>query len=141
MNIDYLVNDILPKRKNEIELGLNLSIRNPIYVVLELQENICSGHSEYSSSTNYKGIDFESGYMDIGIDPEYATFTDTDDGMIDPIEITRFYTDRIVAFFLTSESAHDYLSYQKHNLTNAYVYVFYSGYGNKQMDALFDNKI
>lgn len=56
-----------------------------------------------------------------------------------PLEVTRFYTDRIIAFFITSEAAHDYLKYQSHNLSDAYVYVFYSGYGNKQMDALLRN--
>lgn len=57
-----------------------------------------------------------------------------------PVEVTKFYTDRIISFHLTSKSAHDYLKYQKHNLHNAYVYVFYSGYGNIEMDCLLKNK-
>jgi hypothetical protein len=60
--------------------------------------------------------------------------------MEDPCEVTRFYTDRIVAFFLTSEAAHEYLKKQAHNLDDPYVYVFYAGYGNQQMDMLFETK-
>ena len=139
MDLNYLQNIILPKREQEILDGKNLSTRQPIYVVLDLQENYCSGHSEYTLPTNYIGRDMEYGYIDLLLDPEYRKFNETDDGMEDPEAITRFYTDRIIAFFLTSEGAHDYLKYQSHNLSDGYVYVFYSGYGNKEMDKLLCN--
>jgi len=60
--------------------------------------------------------------------------------MGDATEVSRFYVDVFKGVFLTSEAAHDYLKYQKHNLSEkAFVYVEYSGYGNKQMDALLNN--
>ena len=139
MDIEYLKSEILPKREQEIREGKNLSTRQPIYVVLDLQENFCSGHSDYSPMTNYKDIDCKHGYLDDSFDSEEQEFCETDEGMFNPIEVTRFYTDRIIAFFLTSEAAHDYLRYQEHNLTGGYVYVFYSGYANIQMDELLKN--
>jgi len=139
MDLNYLQNVLLPKREAEIKEGKNLCTRQPIYVVLEVQENIVSGHSEYSPSTNYKGKGFEFGYVDMDLDCECPEFMPTDDKMSSPEEITRFWTDRIVAFFLTSEAAHDYLKYQSHNMKSPYVYVFYSGYGNREMDALLCN--
>ena len=137
MNVEYLKNEILPQRAKEIEDGKNLGTRQPIYVVLDLYENYCSGHSDYSSPTNYKDKEWELGYFDDSLEAEEKEFCDTYKGMESPVEVTRFYTDRIIAFFLTSEAAHDYLKYQAHNLNN--VYVFYSGYANYQMDKLLCN--
>jgi len=139
MNLDYLKNTIIPLRKKEIEEGKNLSTRQPIYVVLDLQENIVSGHSDYSPSTNYKGLQFAYGYIDTSLGGEEIEFNESKKGMKSPEKVTRFYTDRIAAFFLTSQGAHDYLKYQKHNLSRGYVYVFYSGYGNREMDQLLQN--
>jgi hypothetical protein len=140
MNLDYLINEILPVRKKEIEDGKNLSTRQPIYVVLDLQVNYCSGHSEFSPSTNYKGKNWEFGYFDGSLDCEDREFCIDSNGMKSPEEVTRFYTDRIIAFFLTSKAAHSYLKFQSHNLSDAYVYVFYSGYANYQMDKLLNNE-
>lgn len=139
MDLNYLQNEIIPKREQEIKNGKNLATKQPIYVVLDLQENFCSGHSDYESSTNYRGRRWENGYIDTSLDGEEREFCETDEGMEDPAEVTKFYTDRIIAFFLTSEAAHDYLKYQSHNLFDAYVYVFYSGYANHQMDNLLCN--
>jgi len=141
MNLGYLKNEVLPIREQEIKEGKNLSTRQPIYVVLDLQENIISGHSEdYSPITNYKNKPMELGYIDESLDYEEMEFKLSDKGMKKPLEITRFFTDRIIAFFLTSKSAHEYLEYQAHNLTNPYVYVFYSGYKNIEMDNLLGDE-
>ena len=140
MDLNYLQNEIIPKREQEIKDGKNLATRQPIYVVLDLQENFCSGHSDYEPSTNYRGRGWENGYIDTSLDGEECEFCETDEGMEKPVEVTKFYTDRIIAFFLTSEAAHDYLKYQSHNLSDAYVYVFYSGYANRQMDKLLCNE-
>lgn len=139
MDIEYLKEEIIPLRKKEIEVGQNMSTRQPIYVVLDLQENIMSGHSDYSPSTNYKGLNQEFGYLDVSLDSEEQVFKTSKKKMHRYFEVTRFYTDRIIAFFFTSKGANDYLEYQKHNLTNAYVYVFYSGYGNREMDRILQN--
>ena len=136
MNLDYLKTELIPLREKEIEEGKNLSTRQPIYVVLDLIDNYVSGHSDYSPSTNYKGKEFEFGFIDDNLEGELRTFRKSDRGMKKPSEVTRFYTDRIIAFFFTSKGANDYLEYQSHNLENPYVYVFYSGYGNKEMDNL-----
>jgi hypothetical protein len=138
-DINYLTTELLPKRAQEITDGKNYSTRQPIYVVLDLQENIFSGHSEYDPTTNYKGKEKEEGYVDLAVEPEDREFSVSDEGMKEPEEITRFWTDRIIAFFLTSGGANEYLEYQKHNLGEAYVYVFYSGYGNQEMDKLLNN--
>jgi hypothetical protein len=140
MNINYLTSEIIPQREQEIKEGKNLGTRQPIYVVLDLQENIIEEHSNYSLPTNYKGVGWEYGYADYDLDSECREFRTSHKGMENPIGITRFFTDRIIAFFLTSKAAHEYLKYQSHNLTNPYVYVFYSGYGNKEMDMLLENK-
>lgn len=139
MNLDYLKNTIIPLREKEIEQGKNLSTRQPIYVVLDLQENLVSGHSDYSPLTNMLDIDTKHGYIDTSLESEDIEFNESKKGMQSPRKVTRFYTDRIVAFFLTSQGAHDYLSYQKHNLSRGYVHVFYSGYGNLEMDQLLQN--
>lgn len=139
MDLNYLQSEIIPQREQEIKDGKNLATRQPIYVVLDLQENYCSGHSDYETSTNYRGRGWEKGYIDTSLDCEQIEFRKTDEGMEMPEEVTRFFTDRIFAFFLTSDAAHEYLKYQSHNLSDAYVYVFYSGYGNSQMDKLLGN--
>lgn len=139
MNLTYLQTVIIPQREQEIKEGKNLATRQPIYVVLDLWENYCSGHSDYTNSTNYKGKGWEFGYIDLSLESESIKFKKSDKGMKKPEAVTRFYTDKIIAFFFTSEAAHDYLEYQSHNLTDPYVYVFYSGYGNRQMDLLLCN--
>jgi len=140
MNIDFLQNEILPKRALEIKEGKNLCTAKPIYVVLDLVENICSGHSDYSLEPNEQGKKPEFGFIDNALDSEDRKFSETDEGMTDPEEVTIFYTDRFVAFFLTSERAHNYLTYQGHNLHDAYVYVFGAGYSNWEMDNLFSDE-
>ena len=139
MDLNYLVNEILPLRKKEIEEGKNLGTRQPIYVVLDLQENFCEGLNAYSLSTNYKGVQQEWGYLDNALESEDMEFCTSDKGMKDPVEVTRFYTDIIIAFFMTSKGAHEYLKYQSHNLKNPYVYVFHLGYRNHEMDSLLNN--
>lgn len=139
MDLDYLQNEIIPEREREIKDGKNLATKQPIYVVLDLEENFCSGHSVYESPTNYRLERWETGYIDISLVGEEQEFCETDEGMEIPEEVTKFFTDRIVAFFLTSKAAHDYLKYQSHNLFDAYVYVFYSGKSNHQMDKLLRN--
>ena len=101
MNLEYLKNEIIPLREKEIEEGKNICTRQPIYVVLDLQENYVSGHSYYSPSTNHKGLPFEFGYIDEHLEGELRTFKKSDKHMKKPSKITKFYTDRIVAFFLT----------------------------------------
>lgn len=139
MNIEYLTQEILPIREQEIKEGKNLGTRNPIYVVIDLREFVTDGHSNYlSHTTNLKGKTVEYGYVDMALNGEEREFRHDMHDMINPEALTRFWIDDIKAFFLTSEAAHDYLKYQSHNLSkHAYVYVFCSGYGNKQMDKLF----
>ena len=138
MDLNYLVNELLPQRKKEIKQGKNLSTRQPIYVVLDLYENICSGHTDYPMTVNYKCIEPKHGYIDEN--SEEPVFKLTDKGMVSPAEVTQFFTDRICAFFLTSNAAYEYLKYQKHNMNKPYVYVFYSGYANREMDLLLNNE-
>jgi hypothetical protein len=140
MNIDYLQKEIIPQREKEIEEGKNAATSQPIYVVLDLSENFVSEHSEYTGLTNLRGWPMEFGYIDESLDSEYREFSQTDKKMKEPVAVTKFYTDRIVAFFLTSKAAHEYLEYQKHNLHSGYVYVFHSGYRNIEMDTLLSGK-
>lgn len=141
MNIEYLQKEILPQRSKEFQEGKNLGTARPIYVVLDLREQIMSGHSEFSPSTNLKGIQCMFGYYDESLDCEDREFKKSDKNMKSPIAITRFYTDNIVAFFLTSKAAHKYLKYQSHNLSKrAYVYVFNAGYANYEMENLLTDK-
>lgn len=141
MNLHYLQNTIVPQRKLEILEGKNLATKHPIYVVLDLKENFVTEHQDdYILLTNHKGVKAENGYILTDIDDdETREFRLTDDEVGDYEEVTRFYTDEFVAFFLTSEAAHDYLRTQSHNLTDPYVYVFNAGYRNPQMDKLLGN--
>ena len=141
MNIEYLTKEILPVREQEIKDGKNAATRQPLYVVLDLVEHLCSDHSDYSMMLNLKGVDAEFGYIDTALDTEDQEFCETEDGMENGAAVTRFYTDRFVAFFLTRAAAEDYLKYQSHNLTGGYVYVFYTGYRNHQMDNLFKGEV
>lgn len=140
MNIDFLQKEIIPQRDKEISEGKNSATSQPIYVVLDLCENFVSGHSDFTSITNNKGRKMEFGYIDESLEPEDREFSSSDENMISPIDVTRFYTDRIIAFFLTNKGAHEYLEYQKHNLNAGYVYVFHSGYRNAEMDELLGGK-
>lgn len=137
MNLDYLKNTILPQRAKEFAEGKNEATRQPIYVVYSLEERACEGHSEFINTTNHKGKEKECGYIDRSLsEPDFCT---TDDDMLNPQPVTRFWVDNAKAFFLTSKAAHDYLQYQAHNLNEGYVYVHYSGYANREMDQLLCN--
>jgi len=139
MNYNYLKKVLIPQRELEIKNGDNLATRQPIYVVMDLQEHITSRDEDFTLHCNYKDIPSENGYYDQAEDE--TEFSTSSDGMEDPVEVTRFFTDRFIAFFLTSKGAHDYLKYQAHNLSKrAYVYIFSSGYRNSEMDMLLDNK-
>lgn len=140
MNIQYLKEFIIPQREKEIREGKNLCTAQPIYVVLDLIDCICSEHDEFSPTTNYKGKYKEYGYVDMALEPEAREFKTSYKDMTKPHKITRFFIDRIKAFFLTSKAAHEYMDYQSHNLTDPYVFVFHSGYGNREMDQLLNGK-
>ena len=135
MNIEYLKNEIIPQREKEIAEDKNLGTRQPIYVVLDLNWFPVSGHTDYKANINYKGMPSEYGYIDAG-DNEFQL---NKKGLENPHKITKIYYDRIIAFFLTSKGAHEYIKYQAHNLKNPYVYVFYSGYANQEMNMLLQN--
>lgn len=139
-NLDYLKNEILPQREKEIEEGKNAMTRQPIYVVLDLQEHCISGHEQdYSLHTNLKEMQPKFGYKYQDAEGEWIFSLEDQHCVTD--EVTLFYTDRIVAFFFTRKGAEEYLEYQKHNLTeNAYIYTFYSGYANQEMDKLLNGQ-
>lgn len=140
MNIKYLQEVIIPQRNSEIEAGLNAGTRQPIYVVMDLNEQICSGHNDYSVTTNRKGLEQKFGYIDLAVECEDRVFKLSDKRMKEPDAVTRFYSDSLIAFFLTRKAAKEYMEYQSHNLSkHAYIYVFYTGYGNIEMDNLFAN--
>lgn len=136
MNIKYLQEVIIPQREKEIEEGKNAGTRQPIYVVFNTRESIAFDHVELNYRT-YSGKSYEYGYFDI--DEDYREFKSSKRGMSRPEPCTRFYTDEIVAFFLTRKGAEEYLQYQSHNLTEPYIYTFYSGYANEEMDKLLEN--
>lgn len=140
MNLDYLKNVIIPQREKEIAEGKNSGTQQPIYVVLDLDWFPVSTHSDYSVTPNNMGKPCEYGYVDLYEDAECREFKISEEGMKKPDEITKIYFDRIIAFFLTSKAAHEYIEYQSHNLKNPYVYVFYSGYRNIEMDNLLQGK-
>jgi len=138
MNLDYLTNVILPQREKELAECKNAGTLNPIYIVFDLQEQICSGHTEYALRTTISSKqEIQFGYIDTAVEPENRVFSKQPTGK-KPEPVTRFFTDVFVAFFLTHKAAHEYLQYQSHNLTdNAFVYVFSPGYRNVEMEMLF----
>ena len=141
MDLKYLTEEILPRRAQEIRHSKNLGTAQPIYVVLSLTEHCCEGHSEMiSHTTNNCNKVPKYGNIDMGEEPELRELKGTSEGMKEPEKVTVFWTDQVVAFFLTSEDAHDYKEYQSHNMTEPYVYVFHSGYRNYQMDKLLKGK-
>ena len=107
-----------------------------MYVVYSLIEQACSGHSEISITVNLKGKPCEFGFIDAAL--EEPEFKATDEGMKEPEEITRFWKDRFTAFFFTRKGAEDYIEYQRHNLTNPYIYVHSSGYANREAELIFN---
>lgn len=138
MNLEFLQKEIIPQRTKEIDKGENAATRQPIYVVLSMQENYVSGHTEMTPSTNYRGWSMEFGYIDRDLDSELCEFKKSDKRMKRPESVTKFFTERITAFFLTRKAAKEYLSYQKHNLSDGYIYTFYSGYANREMDSFLN---
>lgn len=138
--LDYLKNVIFPQRKKEIADGLNAGTRQPVYVVFNLDYLFIGGHNvgEWmnGSQLNYKDKPHETGYFDMDLDSDDREFLETKTGMTNPEAVTKLYYDRVVSFFLTRKGAEDYLEYQSHNLSDAYVCVFYSGYSNREMDAI-----
>ena len=51
-------------------------------------------------------------------------------------EAQEFYTDRLVAIFLTKEAASAYMEGQKHNIGDGFIYVENAGYRNFQLETL-----
>ena len=145
MNIKYLKETLIPQREREIENGDNLATRNPIYVVYSLRDQYMSGHSDYSPTTNLKGLSPEPGYLFRHEDWDEPQFFPNEDGAdidgMETEEITRIWVDRLEAIFLTSKAAYDYMEYQRHNLSNPYVYVHCGGYRNHEMDMLFSTPV
>lgn len=147
-DLSYLVNEVLPQRYKEINEGKNDATRHPIYVVLDLRECAVEGHiTHITPITNYKEKPLEIGYVeraqrgnDDDDEIDNDTFYTTDEGMLKPEEVTRFWVDSIVAFFLTKKDAEDYLKYQAHNLNEPYIYTFCMGYSNWHLDKLFDKE-
>jgi len=137
MNERYL-KELLVTREQEIKDGKNAATAQPIYVVLDLQEKCAFTHDEINSDTNRVGKEPIQGWVDSDYDdePEFTTSEDEMEKMKSPQEVTSFWIDSIVAFFITREGAEDYLKYQKHNLTEPYIYVFHTGYANFQMNNL-----
>lgn len=123
------------KRQAEIKDGKNLGTRYPVYVVMSLRKHSIPGkYADYLSKTNFKSYPAREGYIDRAADEPEIQLTDY--GMEAPEAWTDFYTDDPRAFFITSEAAHEYIEYQSHNMFEPYVYVFYTGYGNRQMDKI-----
>ena len=139
MNIKYLQEEIIPQREKEIAEGMNEGTRQPIYVVMDVVKNIVFDHIVFDH-VFYNGIEPKIGYYDVAADPEHRVFKESKNGMKNPYPCTVIYLDKIVSFFLTRKGAEEYLEYQKHNLNEGYIYTFYSGYGNKEMDKLLDDK-
>ncbi|MEL6661234.1 MAG: hypothetical protein AAFR36_32610 [Bacteroidota bacterium] len=130
------IQPILQQRAEEIASGKNAATRNPIYVVYSLCDMYCSGHTEISILSNLKGRDSETGYLDREFEePEFEL---TDEDMKEPMEVTRFWIDRFAAFFFTRKGAEDYMEYQRHNLTNPYIYVHSPGYANREAELIFN---
>ena len=140
MDLKYLEEVVIPQREKEIEEGKNACTAQPIYVVLDLEMQVVDDHIEMPSSTNLRQKECEIGYVDDVLDGECIEFKKTKKGMEAPRALTQFYTDKFVAFFLTRKGADEYLRYQSHNMKEPYIYTFYSGYGNREMDAILKNK-
>lgn len=133
-----VLNEILEVREQEIKDGKNLATAQPIYIVYDLQECWANAHTEIGGNMNHKDKNSEEGWVDESEDE--MEFYKSEDNLKNPREVTRFWIDRYVAIFLTSEAAHDYLKYQKHNMSEGYVYVHHSGYANHQMNSLLEGK-
>lgn len=137
MNLEFLKNEIIPKREKEIEEWKNLATRQPIYIVYDVDEYYTTYDEQYSclEMCSYKEISRVHGRV-VDDGDQWEFIEDNEDP-----ELTKFYKDRYVAIFLTSEAAYDYMKYQSHNLSKrAYVYVEYTWYANRQMDLLLENK-
>lgn len=141
MNKEYL-NELLVIRKQEIKDGKNAATNQPIYVVLDLQEKCAFTHDEINSDTNRRGKEPVQGWIDSEHDGEPDFITDELEAveMKNAIEVTTFWIDSIAAFFITRQGAESYLKYQKHNLTEPYIYTFSTGYANYEMNKLLNNQ-
>lgn len=136
MNTRFLQDVIIPQRDKEMGNGEHGGTNQPIYVVLDLWERFCTGHSDIPMDFNYKGEKEEYGYIDMALEDDDRKFHYTDEEMEEPEAVTRFFVDEVVAFFFTKKAANEYMGYQSHNLSNPYLYIFHSGKQNHEMDML-----
>jgi hypothetical protein len=127
------IKEVWKQRLKEIEVGENRFTCKPMYVVLKLEEQIALNCEEISGITNFKEKRPQEGWYD-DADEEEREIKECSCGMKKPQQVMRFWIDRPVAFFLTRKGAEEYLEYQKHNLEDAYIYVFSCGYRNKEFD-------
>lgn len=129
--IDFL-KEIKAERKKE-----ETATRTPVYIVYDLVERFIAGHNDdYELTPNLRRKQKEFGYL-VGEDSEDFEFAYERDTEEDE-EFTRYWTDRFVAMFFTRKAAKEYMQYQKHNLSDPYIYEEYPGYHNRQMDKFFE---
>ncbi len=137
MDLEYLKQEIIPQREQEIKLGDNQGTAYPIYMVYIPEENYIEGEAVYSLPISSSGRRPEVGYIledDFGGGEFIEGLPDDDDE--EHKILTRFWVDRYKAVFLTRKAAQEYLQYQSHNLREAFIYVEYAGYDNRQMEKL-----
>lgn len=144
---------ILLQRWSEIEAGKNYGTRYPVYAVYTMDYLYFDLNQDlYVPSFNRCGLEAVTGYL-YNNGSEYE-FCETEDELVKYVnehfdkefddiseidedhysEVQKIAKERLVAIFLTSEAAHNYMERQKHNLSQPYVYVESTGYANYQFE-------
>ena len=143
---------ILIKRWTEMEEGKNYGTCCPVYCVYTMDYlYFYRDQDVFINNYNRCGIDPVNGFLyNNGSEYEFCE-TETElvkyvnehfgkDYDIDDIDeddysvVQKIAKERLVAMFLTSEAAHNYMERQKHNLSQPYVYVESTGYANYQFE-------
>lgn len=143
--------EVFIKRWKEIEEGKNHGTRYPVYCVYAMEYLYFDRDQDiFINEFNRCGIDPVNGFLYNS--PFEYEFFETEDELIKYVseyfgkdyndiseiddcyysEVQQIAKERLVAVFLTSEAAHNYI--ERHNLSQPYVYVESSGYANYQFE-------
>lgn len=110
------LHDIEIKRQIEIANGEHVYTYPPLYVVYEQVETVVEASSNYDQNTTL--FDDSPKYSTLSEEKEeFDEDTDTDE------DIKICYHDRFVTVCFTRKAAEDFITAERHNLTNPRIYV------------------
>jgi len=135
------LNERIAIRNQEIEEGLNLGTRHPLYFVYSMRVEYLTGHcTDRSPTTNLRDWSHENLYVkkEWSEYPEFFEEIPSGENKSDYEKVIRIWIDDFKGLFFTHQAAQEYMKYQSHNLTNPYIYIHNAGYRNYEFETIFN---